>query len=132
MIYFWILLDVLISNYTKYTSYFFLIYLYDKEYKDYLLTGLILDLIVFNNMHFLNVFILSIIYVLNKLFKNLNKENIFSFIYYNLFNYIIYIILTNLISFNSFNTTLIMIGKYLFLNILFYLLVFPFIEKKNI
>ena len=84
MIYFWILLDVLISNYTKYTSYFFLIYLYDKEYKDYLLTGLILDLIVFNNMHFLNVFILSIIYVLNKLFKNLNKENIFSFIYYNL------------------------------------------------
>ena len=83
-------------------------------------------------MHFLNVFILSIIYVLNKLFKNLNKENIFSFIYYNLFNYIIYIILTNLISFNSFNTTLIMIGKYLFLNILFYLLVFPFIEKKNI
>ena len=43
-----ILLDILINNYTKYSSYFFLIYLYNKPYKYYLLTGIILDFIIFN------------------------------------------------------------------------------------
>jgi len=67
MIYLMITLDVIINNYTKYTSFFFIIYLYNKSYKYFLLTGLILDLIIFNTF-FINTLILSIMFMFNKIF----------------------------------------------------------------
>ena len=63
MIYILLIIDILISNYTNYTSYFFILYLYNKPYKYYLLTALILDLIIFKNIY--NIFILTFMYFLN-------------------------------------------------------------------
>lgn len=122
MIYLLLILDIIINNYTLYTSYFFIVYLYNKSYKYYLLTALILDFIIFH--HFYNIIILSLIYLLNKLFKDLNKQNIYIYLLINTFNYIVYIILTNLIFHPSPFTILIKIGKSLIINIIFYLLMF--------
>ena len=81
MIYLLVILDILLNNYSNFNTYFFIIYLYNKKYKYYLLTGLILDLIIFNN--FYNTIILSIIYLFNKVFKDLNKNKIYNYIYIN-------------------------------------------------
>lgn len=120
MIYFFVLIDILINNYTKYTSYFFIVYLYNKSYKYYLLTGLILDLLIFNT--FYNTLILSCIYFINKIFKDLNKKNIYNYLFINIFNYIIYILLINFLLFNSLSNTLILLGSNLIVNTFFYLL----------
>lgn len=122
MIYILLILDIIINNYTRYTSYFFIVYLYNKPYKYYLLTALILDFIIFH--HFYNLIILSLIYLLNKLFKDLNKQNIYIYLLINTFNYIVYIILTNLIFQHSMFAILIKIGKSLIINLVFYLLMF--------
>ena len=121
MIYFLILLDILINNYTKYTSLFFLLYLYDKPYQYYLLTGLILDLLIFNSL-FINTIILSLMFWLNKIFKDLNKKNFYNYIFFLTFNYIIYIFLTNIFMLNNISNILIYIGSNLIINLLFYIL----------
>ena len=121
MIYLLILLDVLVANYTPYTSYFFLIYLYNKSYKDYLLTGLILDLVILNRP-FYNTIILSIMYIFNRVFKDLNKKNFYNYLFITLFNYIIFIILSNLSALNT--IILINIGLSLAINLIFYALVY--------
>ncbi len=120
MIFILLIIDILINNYSKYTSFFFLVYLYHKPYKYYLLTALLLDLIIFNS--FYNIIILSIIYLLNKIFTNLNSQNIWVYLGINLFNYIVYIILSNLFMLNNIKVILFNIGFNLILNIIFYLL----------
>ena len=129
MIYFLILLDVIINNFTNFTSYFFLIYLYKKDYKAYLLTGLILDLVIFSYFP-LNTIILSIMYFLNCLFKNLNQKNFYNFVFITLFNYIIYIIISNILLFTDIKTILTMIGYHLVFNLIFYVLAFRVIKAK--
>ena len=52
----YILLDILINNFTKYISFFFIVYLYNKTYKYYLYIALILDFIIFDTF-FYNTFI---------------------------------------------------------------------------
>jgi len=121
MIFGLILLDVLINNYTKYTSYFFIIYLYNKSYKYYLITGLILDFIIFDKL-LMNTLVLTIMFFINKLFKDLNKNNIYYYIFVNFFNYLLFIIISNLLSINSIYNILIIIGKNLVINVLFYIL----------
>ena len=64
MIYFLLIFDILVNNYSQYTSYFFIINLYNKPYKDYLITALILDLIIFKSYY--NIIILSLMYLINK------------------------------------------------------------------
>ena len=125
-----ILLDILINNYTNYSSYFFLIYLYNKPYKYYLLTGIILDFIIFNT-YFYNILILSIIYVINKIFKDLNKNHFYVFMFFMLFNYITYIILSN-IFINGMYNILINIGLNLIINLLFFALSFRVIRTSKI
>ena len=125
-----ILLDILINNYTSFSSYFFLVYLYNKPYKYYLLTGIILDFIIFNT-YFYNIIILSLMYIINKIFKDLNKNNFYVFMFYMLFNYITYIILSNILI-NGMYNILINIGFNLIINLLFYLLAFRTINLKNI
>lgn len=125
-----ILLDILINNYTNYSSYFFLIYLYNKPYKYYLLTGIILDFIIFNT-YFYNIIILSLMYVINKIFKDLNKNNFYVFIFYMLFNYINYIILSNILI-NGMYNILINVGFNLIINLLFYSLAFRIVNLKRV
>ena len=125
-----VLLDILINNYTKNSSYFFLIYLYNKPYKYYLLTGIILDFIIFNT-YFYNIIILSLMYVINKIFKDLNKNNFYVFIFFMIFNYITYIVLSN-IFLNGMYNILVNIGFNLIINLLFYTLAFRTINLKNI
>ncbi len=120
MIYFLILIDIIIANYTKYNTYFFIIYLYNKKYKDYLLTALILDIIIFQNIY--NLIILTIIYFLNKLFHNLNKNNIAVYLLINTFNYTMYIILSNILTFTTINNILLKIGLNIPFSLLFYIL----------
>lgn len=130
MIYLLILLDVLINNFTQYTSYFFIIYLYRKKYRYYLLTGLILDFLIFNTF-FLNTIILTIMYICNKVFKDLNKNNFYNFIFVSVFNYLIYIILTNIVMINNVVNILINIGMNLFINVVFYILSFRVVRNSN-
>ncbi|MBQ7031060.1 MAG: hypothetical protein IJN13_01640 [Bacilli bacterium] len=131
MIYLLFLLDILINNYTSYTSYFFVIYLYNKSYKYYLLTGLILDLVIFKSL-FTNTLILSLIYLFNKVFKELNKTNIFNYIFINIFNYIVFIFLTNIMFLNNLDTILILLGNNLLINTIFYILSYRIYENlKN-
>ena len=130
MIFFLIILDVLINNYSNFTSFFFLIYLYNKPYKYYVLTALILDLVIFNHP-FYNLIFLSVIYLLNKVFTDLNKNNILNFIFINTFNLIVYIILSNLSSYFSIPVILVNIGNSLFINLLFYMLSYNCYNKGN-
>lgn len=127
MIYLLVILDILLNNYSNFNTYFFIIYLYNKNYKYYLLTGLILDLIIFNS--FYNTIILSIIYLFNKVFKDLNKNNIYNYIYINSFNYLIYIILTNLFVLNSIKEILLSVGYNLLINAFFYILSYNLYRK---
>lgn len=131
MIFLLLLLDILVNNYTKYTSFFFIIFLYNKPYKFYLLTGLILDFVIFNTL-FYNTIILSIMYFLNMIFKELNKKNIYNFTFFCIYNYILYIFLTNIVMLNSINNILVLIGSNLFINIVFYVLSFRIIKKLSI
>ena len=127
MIYLLVILDILLNNYSNFNTYFFIIYLYNKNYKYYLLTGLILDLIIFN--FFYNKIILSIIYLFNKIFKDLNKNNIYNYIYINSFNYLMYIILTNVFVLNSIKEILLSIGYNLLINVFFYILSYNLYRK---
>ncbi len=130
MIYFLILFDILINNYSRYTSFFFIIYLYNKNYKYYLITGLILDFIIFKT-YYINIIILSIIYLLNMLFNSLNKNNIYNYVFINIFNYMMYIILSNLTIYNNLNNILLILGNNLSINIIFYILSYSLYKYNN-
>jgi len=129
MIYLLLMLDILINNYTIYTSFFFIIYLYNKPYKFYLYTGLILDLIIFDTL-FYNIVILSGIYLMNKLLKELNKDNFYNFLFITMYDYLLYIIFSNLIVLNNLNYIFISIGSNLLINIIFYILSYRLIKQK--
>ncbi len=130
MIYLLILLDIILNNYSNFNTYFFILYLYNKSYKYYLITGLILDLIIFKGIY--NTLILSIIFILNKLFNNLNKKNIYNYLYINLFNYIIFILISNLLLSNNIKNILFTIGYNLVVNLLFYGLFYSiYIRQAN-
>lgn len=129
MIFFIILLDIIISNYTNYISYFFINYLYNKELKYYILTGLTLDLIVFNTLN--NTIILVIIYYINKIFKSFNKDNYYIYIIINIINYILYITITNVIMNNGIITIIMSIKISIIINIIYIILSYPFHKNCN-
>ncbi len=131
MIYPLIFLDILINNYSPYTSFFFLTFLYQKSYKYYLLTALILDFIVFNTYYY-NLIILTIMYFLNKIFTFLNLDNILSYLFFFLFNYNAYIILSNLMALTSIRSLFVSLGSNLLINMFFYLLCYNILSKKHI
>jgi len=133
MIYLLLILDIIINNFSKYNSYFFIIFLYNKRYKDYLLTGLILDILIFDKF-LINTIILSVIYIFNKIFKELNKKNKYNYIFINIFNYILYIILSNIVLLNSFYNIFLQIGQNLIINIIFYILSYrlKYVVKNSI
>jgi len=124
----YILLDILINNFTNYISFFFIVYLYNKTYKYYLYIALILDFIIFET-YFYNIIILTIIYTFNKIFKDLNKNNFLVFFFINMFNYLLYIILSNIIVFNNVDNILLSIGSNLFINTIFYILSYRLVKE---
>ena len=105
--------------------------MYNKPYKYYLLAGLILDFIIFNT-YFYNIIILSLMYLINQIFKDLNKNNFYVFLFFMLFNYITYIIMSNIFLLNGIFNILINIGFNLFINVLFYILFFRVIKTSKI
>lgn len=129
MIYLLLFLDILINNFTNYTSYFFIIYLYNKPYKYFLLTGLILDFIILDSL-FLNTILLSIIYIINKVFKDLNKSNLYNYIFINVFNCLLFIILSNLLFSSNLSRILIILGHNLLINLIFYCLTYRTCNTK--
>ena len=122
MIYILILLDVILNNYSNFNTYFFIIYLYNKKYRYYLITGLILDLIIFKGIY--NTIILSIIYIFNYIFKDLNKNNIYNYMLINTTDYLLYILLSNIFVMNNIRIIIFSIGYNSIINILFYYLYF--------
>lgn len=124
-----LLLDILINNYTPYTSFFFILFLYNKTYKYYLITGLFLDLVIFNT-HFYNLIILTIMYFSNKIMRELNKNNFSVFVFINTFNYLLFIILSNLLTFNNIPYILVSIGSNLVINLTFYILSFRLLKNN--
>ncbi len=124
-----LLLDILINNYTPYTSFFFILFLYNKTYKYYLITGLFLDLVIFNT-HFYNLIILTIMYFSNKIMRELNKNNFGVFLFINAFNYLLFIILSNLLTFNNIPYILVSIGSNLVINLTFYILSFRLLKNN--
>ncbi len=124
-----LLLDILINNYTPYTSFFFILFLYNKTYKYYLITGLFLDLVIFNT-HFYNLIILTIMYFSNKIMRELNKNNFGVFLFINTFNYLLFIILSNLLTFNNIPYILVSIGSNLVINLTFYILSFRLLKNN--
>ena len=128
MIYILFLLDIILYNFTSYTTYFFIIYLYNKPYKYYLLCGLILDLVIFETK-FLNLISLTMIYLLHKLFNDLNKHHFYHYVYIHLFNYLAFVILSNIL-FTNFSTIFYKIGINLFVNLLFYALSYRIFKFK--
>jgi len=123
MIFLWLIIDILINNYTKFTSFFFIICLYNKSYKHYLYIGIILDFIIINT-YFYNIIILTLIYLMNKPLKELNMNNIWNYIFVNIYNYLLYIIFSNLFVYNNLNHIFLSIGNNLIINIIFYILSF--------
>ena len=96
-----ILLDVIMGNYSIFNTYFFIPFLYRKSYKHYLLVGLILDLIIFRCI-FYNTIILTILYLLNIFFRNLKKNNVINYVIVSIINYILFIMISNIIFNNNF------------------------------
>ena len=124
-----LLLDILINNYTPYTSFFFILFLYNKTYKYYLITGLFLDLVIFNTL-FYNLIILDTMYFSNKIMRELNKNNFGVFLFINTFNYLLFIILSNLLTFNNIPYILVSIGSNLVINLTFYILSFRLLKNN--
>lgn len=125
MIYLYLLLDILVYNFTIYNSYFFLVGLINKKYIYYLSTGLIIDFILLNTF-FINTIVLTFIYIVNKFFKRFNIKSFTIYIINLMVDYILYITLTFLITNNNFNIILITIGLNLFVNTIFYILSYKY------
>ena len=125
----YLFLDILIYNFTKYNSYFFLAGLYNKRFIYYFTFGLIIDLIILNTPLY-NTITLTIIYVINNIFKRYNVYNIYIYLLNLLLDYIIFIILTNFIMNCNYKYILINIGTNLIINLIFYFLSYKSIIKE--
>lgn len=87
-----VLLDIMIYNFTAYKSFFFLLTLNfygPNEYIKVLTLGLIIDIVILNTP-LINTFILLILFVINKKIIKINKRTIKNYLYINILNYFIY------------------------------------------
>lgn len=89
-----LILDILLYNYTKYNSFFFLIALNLIKPKDYLkviIVGLFLDLIILNQP-FINTICLLIVFILNQKIFPIKNKTLFNFLVSSVFNFLTYIL----------------------------------------
>lgn len=68
--------------------------------------------------------------MLNKLLKELNKNNFYNYIFICMYDYLLYIIMSNLIVFNNLDYIFISIGSNLIINIIFYILSYRIVSKN--
>ena len=104
-----LLIDILIYNYTSLPSLFFILNLNSRDYLKILVVGLFLDLLVLHTL-FLNTIFLTSIYLLRKYYLKINLNNFLIYYSFNLIVMIIYYLVMNLIfKYISLNYLLIII-----------------------
>ena len=104
-----LLIDILIYNYTSLPSLFFILNLNSRDYLKVLIVGLFLDLLVLHTL-FLNTIFLTSIYLLRKYYLKINLNNFLIYYSFNLIVMIIYYLVMNLIfKYISLNYLLIII-----------------------
>ena len=118
----YLLLDILIYNFTSHASYFFLINISTKDFFYNLVIALIIDLFIMHT-YFINTLIIVSLYLIKKYLLKLNLNNFFTYSLYNSFNFFSYFLLMSLIFKNINLSSLILI--YLFN------LIFIMISYKN-
>lgn len=122
-----ILLDILIFNFTSYSTYFFLllpIFYKKQEYIIIIFAGLFIDVILLN-IPFLNTIILLILFFLNKKIIKLKKKTLMNFLLVANFNFAIY----HLIMSFFYNFNIINFAESFFLNFMFCLLSYNLLGK---
>ena len=88
----YVLLDVLLGNYSGYTSFFFLNNLNNKSFIYNIAVALFLDFIVLKT-YYVNIILISLFYVIRKYIFKIN--NYYQYIFVNLFFTIIYYLITS-------------------------------------
>ncbi len=111
----YLLLDILIYNYTSYYSFFFLINIISKNYLYLFTMGFILDFIIFHTWGF-NIIFLTIFYLIR---KSLKINNFIKYYLFLIITILIYYFLSHLI-FNYLNFYII--GQIFLLNSIFILI----------
>ena len=110
----YLLLDILIYNYTNYKTYFFLLNLNSNKYFNILTIGIILDCFIFNT-YFINTLLLTGFYLLKKYFFNNYSKRLIIYLIYYIVCILIYYLITNLI-FNYINVLILL--KILLINVI--------------
>ncbi len=93
---FYLILDILIYNYTPYLSYFFLLNINTKSYIYNLALAFLIDLLITPNPFYTTIFITIIYYLHHYLFK-LNYHNFNIYYLINIITIILYYIFSMLI-----------------------------------
>lgn len=123
-----LILDILIYNFTEFNTFFFLIsliYFDEKDYLKVIMLGLFIDLILLNTL-FINTCILLLIFIFNKKVIKLKTRSLSNYFYINLCNLLLYNVFLILINQNlNINTFIISIV----INSIFYLLSYNLCKK---
>ena len=91
---FYLLLDILIYNFTPYLSYFFFFIINNKSYIYNLSIALFLDALVLH-MPFLNIIWLTLLFLLKKYLFKFNYHNFLIFFIFNLSTIFLYYLINN-------------------------------------
>lgn len=128
MIWYLILLDILIYNYTNYKSFFFLVSVNLLKPNDYIkiaLIGLFLDFIILNQF-FINTISLLILFFLNKKVFPLKSRSFCYYLMSYIFNYLTYTLILSTYN-QNFNLNTFSIS--LVINLIFVILSYNLFKK---
>ena len=89
----YVLLDILIGNYSNYTSFFFLNNLNNKSYIYNIAVAIFLDFIVLKT-YYINIVLISLFYIIRKYIFKQNLNNYYKYIIVNLFFTMLYYLIT--------------------------------------
>lgn len=92
---FYLLLDILIYNYTPYLSYFFILNINNKPFIYNIIIAVIIDILL--KIPFYNVIFITIIYLLKKNIFKFNYNNLLYYYIVNISFIILYYIISSLI-----------------------------------
>ena len=84
----YVLLDILIYNFTTYHSYFFLINITNKSYLYNLIVALFIDVFITKTFG-LNLILVSLLYLLSRVFIKINLNNILIYSLVNIINILV-------------------------------------------
>ena len=94
------IIDIIVYNLTYYSSYLMLLNLNKKDnYIKLILISILLDYVILKTYYKLIVIMLILIFLNNYVFKY-KRENLVNFLSINIINYILFIVLSNIINFN--------------------------------